>query len=138
MTRTYKGCDYTIVYNGEIYNTPELTTELKALGVTPQTYCDTEIVLYCYILFGEKCAEKLNGIFAFAVLDSAKNQLCLVRDRFGIKPLFYAFDGETPLQRTPLNTRGIGKISTRACFSLKAMTTTPSIWQTGSIQTTMC
>lgn len=72
MTRTYKGCDYTIVYNGEIYNTPELTTELKALGITPQTYCDTEIVLYCYILFGEKCAEKLNGIFAFAVLDSAK------------------------------------------------------------------
>lgn len=97
MTRTYKGCDYTIVYNGEIYNTPELTTELKALGVTPQTYCDTEIVLYCYILFGEKCAEKLNGIFAFAVLDSAKNQLCLVRDRFGIKPLFYAFDGQTLL-----------------------------------------
>ena len=39
MTRTYKGCDYTIVYNGEIYNTPELTTELKALGITPQTYC---------------------------------------------------------------------------------------------------
>ena len=95
MTRVYGGVSYTIVYNGEIYNTAELTEIIKSRGITPETYCDTEVVLYLYILFGEKCAEMLNGIFAFAVFNGRTKEVCLVRDRFGIKPLFYAFDGKT-------------------------------------------
>lgn len=95
MTRIYGGVSYTIVYNGEIYNTAELTEIIKSRGITPETYCDTEVVLYLYILFGEKCAEMLNGIFAFAVFNGRTKEVCLVRDRFGIKPLFYAFDGKT-------------------------------------------
>ena len=95
MTRVYGGVSYTIVYNGEIYNTAELTEIIKSRGITPETYCDTEVVLWLYILFGEGCAEMLNGIFAFAVFNGRTKEVCLVRDRFGIKPLFYAFDGKT-------------------------------------------
>jgi asparagine synthase (glutamine-hydrolysing) len=89
MTRIFEGREYTIVYNGEIYNTPELTKELSEFGVEMQTRCDTEAVLYAYIIFKEKCPEKLNGIFAFAVYDKAENKVFIARDRFGIKPLFY-------------------------------------------------
>lgn len=95
MTRVYGGISYTIVYNGEIYNTAELTKVIKSHGITPKTYCDTEVVLYLYILFGEKCAEMLNGIFAFAVYNSKTREVYFARDRFGIKPLFYAINGET-------------------------------------------
>ena len=95
MTRVYDGISYTIVYNGEIYNTAELTKVIKSHGITPKTYCDTEVVLYLYILFGEKCAEMLNGIFAFAVYNSKTREVYFARDRFGIKPLFYAINGET-------------------------------------------
>ena len=95
MTRVYGGISYTIVYNGEIYNTAELTEVIKSHGITPKTYCDTEVVLYLYILFGEKCAEMLNGIFAFAVYNSKTREVYFARDRFGIKPLFYAINGET-------------------------------------------
>lgn len=95
MTREYGGVSYTIVYNGEIYNTAELTEVIKSRGITPETYCDTEVVLYLYILFGEKCTEMLNGIFAFAVYNSGTKEVYLARDRFGIKPLFYGLDGKT-------------------------------------------
>lgn len=95
MTRVYGGISYTIVYNGEIYNTAELTKVIKSHGITPKTYCDTEVVLYLYILFGEKCAEMLNGIFAFAVYNSKTREVYFARDRFGIKPLFYALCGNT-------------------------------------------
>ena len=95
MTRVYGGVSYTIVYNGEIYNTAELTEVIKNCGITPETYCDTEVVLYLYILFGERCAEMLNGIFAFAVFNSKTHEVYLARDRFGIKPLFYGIDGKT-------------------------------------------
>lgn len=95
MTRSYMGHDFTIVYNGELYNTPELTALIKEHGVTPTTYCDTEVVLYLYILFGKKCASMLDGIFAFAVYDAALDETYLARDRFGIKPLFYTVSGDT-------------------------------------------
>ncbi|MGE4548635.1 MAG: asparagine synthase (glutamine-hydrolyzing), partial [Intestinibacillus sp.] len=90
MTRTYLGRTYTIIYNGELYNTPELTALVRQEGISLQTHCDTEVVLYMYILFGEKCASLLNGIFAFAVYDETRKEVYLARDRFGIKPLFYA------------------------------------------------
>ena len=95
MTRVWEGRKYTIVYNGEIYNCPELTAEIRQYGVEPETYCDTETVLWTYILFGEKCAALLNGIFAFAVYDEAARSVYLARDRFGVKPLFYTWrDGK--------------------------------------------
>lgn len=93
MTVVYENKKYTIVYNGEIYNTDELKTELLTYGIKPVTSCDTEVVLYSYIVFGEKCAEKLNGIFAFAVYDHARESIFAARDRFGVKPFFYTLLG---------------------------------------------
>lgn len=90
MTRSYYGRKYTIVYNGELYNTQELTALIRERGIQLGTYCDTEVVLYSYILFGKECAGMLNGIFAFAVYDEAAGEVYFARDRFGIKPLFYA------------------------------------------------
>lgn len=97
MTRVYEGRKYTIVYNGEIYNTPELTKMIEKAGVKLQTTCDTEVVLYLYILLKEQCASYLNGIFAFAVWDESKHEVYLARDRFGIKPFFYTQVGSTLL-----------------------------------------
>ena len=88
--KAYKnGYSYTIIYNGEIYNCDELKKELRNEEIEFKTTCDTEVVLYCYMVFGEKCVEKLNGIFAFAIYDEEKEQIFLARDRFGIKPFFY-------------------------------------------------
>lgn len=89
MTLTYQNADYTIVYNGEIYNQKELNDELAQYGITPQTRSDTETVLWSYIVWGEDCPNKLNGIFAFAVYDDAKRRLLVCRDRLGVKPLYY-------------------------------------------------
>ncbi|MDP4160313.1 MAG: asparagine synthase (glutamine-hydrolyzing), partial [Bacillota bacterium] len=91
MTAIYKGYEYTIVYNGELYNTDELRTELMTYGVEFKTYCDTEVVLYSYIIWGEDCSNKLNGIYAFVINDSKEKRAYLSRDRFGIKPFFYTF-----------------------------------------------
>lgn len=81
--------DYVIAYNGEVYNAPELKKELELLGYNFQTNCDTEVVLTAYIHYGLDSIEKLNGIFAFAIDDPVRQQTVLVRDRFGVKPLFY-------------------------------------------------
>lgn len=95
MVKT-RGCgEYTLVYNGEIYNTAELTRDLKSRGYVFETTCDTEAILYAYMEYGCNCVQRLNGIFAFAVWDSAKQQLFLARDRAGVKPLFYSVcDGQ--------------------------------------------
>ncbi|MCQ2490383.1 MAG: asparagine synthase (glutamine-hydrolyzing) [Ruminococcus sp.] len=86
MTVTSGGRDYTIIYNGELYNTAELRREL---GCEFLTASDTEVVLRSYIEWGENCVERFNGIFAFAVYDSAEHRVFLARDRIGVKPLFY-------------------------------------------------
>lgn len=91
MTIRHERFDYTIVYNGELYNAAELRSELEEIGYLFRTRCDTEVVLNAYIHFGEDCVNHFNGIFAFAVDDSARNQTVLARDRFGVKPLFYTF-----------------------------------------------
>lgn len=90
MTRIQDGYRYTITYNGELYNTDELRKELTLLGCRFSTHSDTEVLLNCYIQFGPFCAEKLNGIFAFAIDDERRGCTFLCRDRFGIKPLFYS------------------------------------------------
>lgn len=86
--------EYTIAYNGEVYNLFELKKELEDLGYSFKTSCDTEVVLTAYIHYGEDCAEKFNGIFAFAIDDVAEKKTILCRDRFGVKPLFYTFQGD--------------------------------------------
>ena len=86
---------YSIVYNGEIYNTNELRNELVEKGYDFDTRSDTEVVLSAYIEYGTKVADKLNGIYAFAIWDSKVQCLFLCRDRFGVKPLFYTlFDNK--------------------------------------------
>lgn len=90
MQRVIGERTYTIVYNGELYNTSALRNELEGLGYLFETASDTEVVLVSYIEWGEDCAQRLDGIFAFAVWDEAENRLILIRDRLGIKPLFYA------------------------------------------------
>jgi asparagine synthase (glutamine-hydrolysing) len=83
-----------IVYNGEIYNYIELREELVKLGYKFQTNSDTEVLLLLYQEYAEKCLDKINGQFAFAIWDKTKNQLFLTRDRVGIRPLFYADTGK--------------------------------------------
>ncbi|MCB0402243.1 MAG: asparagine synthase (glutamine-hydrolyzing) [Flavobacteriales bacterium] len=84
---------YVIVFNGEIYNYRELKTNLEQEGVVFKTTSDTEVLLNLYIRYGEDCLEKLNGFFAFAVYDKENKSLFVARDRMGIKPLLYYFDG---------------------------------------------
>ncbi|MDD5016837.1 MAG: asparagine synthase (glutamine-hydrolyzing) [Eubacteriales bacterium] len=90
MTRSIGQGTYTIVYNGELYNTPELRQELVEKGHTFFSHSDTEALLLSYIEWGPSCVEKLNGIFAFAVWDEKKQRVFLARDRMGVKPLFIA------------------------------------------------
>lgn len=80
---------FTIVYNGELYNTEEIRKELLQRGYSFQSYSDTEVLLTAYIEWGENCVMHLNGIFAFAVWDQHREQLFMARDRLGVKPLFY-------------------------------------------------
>lgn len=82
--------DYTIVYNGELYNTEEIRSELRGRGMEFIGHSDTEVVLKAYMEFGEQCLERFNGIFAFAVWNSRERKLFLARDRIGVKPLFYS------------------------------------------------
>ena len=87
--------EYTISYNGEIYNTDELKKDLLEKGYTFKTDTDTEVILYLFIEYREKCVSMLNGIFAFAIFDRNEELLFLFRDRVGIKPLFYTIKNNT-------------------------------------------
>lgn len=93
MHAEYGGRHYTVVYNGELYNTEEIRQELALAGVRFQTRSDTEAVLYAYAVWGEDAPAHMNGIFAFAVLCEEEQSLFLARDRFGIKPLFFTERG---------------------------------------------
>lgn len=84
-----------IVFNGEIYNYQELRTELKAKGHRFYTNTDTETILHLYEDYGEKAPERLRGMFAFAIWDRNRQMLYVARDRFGIKPFYYFWDGHT-------------------------------------------
>jgi len=84
--------DYVIVYNGELYNAPELRAELAERGFRFRTTCDTEVLLNAFIEWGPECVERLNGIFAFAVWSTEEERLFMARDRLGVKPLFYRRD----------------------------------------------
>lgn len=97
MTRRYGDRTYTIVYNGELYNTADLRQELEARGHTFLSRSDTEVLLVAYIEWGPDCVEQVNGIFAFGVWEEHAERFFLARDRMGVKPLFYARRGDALL-----------------------------------------
>lgn len=89
---------YVIIYNGELYNYKELKLELQRVEFGKQsvpyifrTNTDTEVILAAYIRWGKDCLQKFNGMYAFAIWDKVEQKLFVVRDRLGIKPLYYAF-----------------------------------------------
>lgn len=86
---------YIITYNGEIYNYKELRLELESLGHSFRSQTDTEVVLRAYREWGEVAVKRFNGMFAFVIWDRKEKEIFLARDRYGIKPLYYAFVGET-------------------------------------------
>lgn len=79
-----------ITYNGEIYNFQEVRRELEGLGYGFRSNTDTEVIANAYVEWGIECLQRLNGMFAWGLWDSARQRLWLVRDRLGVKPLFYA------------------------------------------------
>lgn len=80
-----------LVFNGALYNYIELREELKAAGYHFSSDSDTEVIIYAWRQWGEECLQRFNGMWAFALWDSDRNQLFLSRDRMGIKPLYYHF-----------------------------------------------
>ncbi len=86
---------YIITYNGEIYNFKELRVKLESLGHQFHSKTDSEVVLNSYVEWGDECVNYFNGMFAFAIWDKKKKELFLARDRYGIKPLYYTFAGNT-------------------------------------------
>lgn len=88
---------YALSYNGEIYNFQELRLELEALGHQFRSRTDSEVLLHGYVEWGGQVLDRLNGMFAFAVWDRARQEMFLARDRYGIKPLYYAVRGTTLL-----------------------------------------
>ena len=95
MSAMKDGNLYTIVYNGQLYNTKELRSELEENGFTFDSYSDTEVLLKSFIFWKYDVVKKLNGIFSFAIWNSKKNELFLARDHFGVKPLFYTIYNNT-------------------------------------------
>lgn len=98
-----------LVFNGEIYNFRELRKELESIDATYEwrTTGDTEVLLRAYAVWGEKCVEKFNGMFAFAVWDSVEKSLFLARDRMGQKPLYVAFDSVKPCHTRVTNNQSM-------------------------------
>ncbi|MGE5329820.1 MAG: asparagine synthase (glutamine-hydrolyzing) [Deltaproteobacteria bacterium] len=86
---------YAIVYNGEIYNFRELKKELEKIGYSFKSSTDTEVILYSYVQWGVDCVKHFNGMFCFVIWDSKTKELFIARDRYGVKPLYYSFIGNS-------------------------------------------
>ncbi len=82
---------YAMVFNGEIYNFKDFYSELKSHGYEIRTHSDTEVLLKLFQYQGLKMLNRLNGMFAFAIWDKLEKKLTVVRDRMGVKPLYYTF-----------------------------------------------
>lgn len=89
MKLHWAGEDYTMVYNGELYNTDTIRNELERMGHFFFTHSDTEVVLHAYAQWGQLCLQRFNGIYAFGIWEEKRQRLFLARDRMGVKPLFY-------------------------------------------------
>jgi len=94
---TNEANDIWIVYNGELYNHQELRKGLEARGHQYRTHSDTETIVHLYEEYGRDCVHHLRGMYAFAIWDEPKRRLFIARDRLGIKPLYYRFDGKNLL-----------------------------------------
>ncbi len=86
---------FVITYNGEVYNFQELRLRLESYGHQFRSKTDTEVVLHAYAEWGEECVQYFNGMFAFAIWDNTRKELFLARDRYGIKPFYYAYADST-------------------------------------------
>ncbi len=95
MNYCYHENTYTIVYNGQLYNAKELKQELEESDFTFETHSDTEVLLKGFIHWGYEIVHKMNGIFAFAIWDSKKQELFFARDHFGVKPFYYTVKDDT-------------------------------------------
>lgn len=95
MTKKIGNNTFTIVYNGELYNTEDVRKILLTKGYSFISYSDTEVLLTAYIEWGKKCVNYINGIYAFGVWSDKDNTLFLARDPLGVKPLFYSFKNDT-------------------------------------------
>ncbi len=95
MTFNYYSNEYTLIYNGQIYNCDELRKILSDNGFSFEGHSDTEILLKSYIHFGDDVVNHLNGIFAFAIWNNNKKELFIARDHFGVKPFFYTIFDNT-------------------------------------------
>lgn len=95
MPLSYNQGTLWITYNGEVYNYREIRLELEAKGHSFVSGSDTEVILAAYAEWGVDCLSKMNGMFAFAIWDSNQSQIFCARDRFGIKPLYYYWNGST-------------------------------------------
>jgi asparagine synthase (glutamine-hydrolysing) len=78
-----------VVFNGEIYNHPEIRRELESLGHRFRTHSDTEVLLAAYGTWGKHCLARFNGMFSFILYDRVEHRIFAARDRFGVKPLYY-------------------------------------------------
>src|SRR6266446_5517794 len=83
-----------VVFNGEIYNFPELKRELQSQGYVFRTNCDTEVIIHGYKQWGDEVLNRLNGMFGLAIWDVRQRRLVVARDPFGIKLIYYRIDGE--------------------------------------------
>ena len=93
-----------IIFNGEIYNHMELRDELESLGHRYRTRSDTETIVHLYEQYGRDCVKHLRGMFAFAIWDRRRKSLFVARDRLGIKPFYYRYDGKTLLFGSEIKT----------------------------------
>ncbi|WP_043678962.1 asparagine synthase (glutamine-hydrolyzing) [Streptomyces xylophagus] len=129
------GSDVVLSYSGEVYNHHQLRSELRGLGHEFRTRSDTEVVLRAYAEWGEAMAEHLDGMFAFAVWDEREQRLLLVRDRLGVKPLYWAaVDGGLAFASEPKALFAHPEIRPRVdadglreAYSL-VFTTGPTVW----------
>ena len=112
---------FILSYNGQIYNFQELRAELERLGHQFHSKTDSEVVLNSWVEWGESCVHRFNGMFAFSIWDKRTRTLFLVRDRYGIKPLYYANWGDTFLYEMKCTNGNIfskfGQINSRYIIS---------------------
>ena len=128
--------DVAMVYTGEVYNFTELRRELIAKGHSFETASDTEVILRGYLQWGEALADRLNGMYAFAIWDSRERKLVMIRDRMGVKPLYFyptpdgALFGSEPkaIFANPLAPRAVDLNGLRELL-VPAKTPGTSIWK---------